>query len=212
MPRPTYKEEENIGMKVLNMLPGDGSPVRWIDIEKQARRIRMSLTTVRKYLDEFEQVEMVKREVLNTRPSSVYYARVGVNARIGYKFLPKAVFDVNSWLDELSEVSKLPENQRELFLVSCLEYFLDFINMQTIGSWLIDFHEGNGEKYFKFIQSIYVTPTVQGISRLCKSMKDIAPKVLNELIKRQGDEMMQKLNLHLKISIPSHKEVSDLPE
>lgn len=212
MPRPTYKEEKNIGMKVLNMLPGDGLPVRWIDIEKQARRLGMSLTTVRKRLNEFEQARIVRRDVTATRPPSVYYARVSINAKIRYKFPPKAGFDVNSWLEELGEVSKLEKNQRELFLSSCLEYFLNFINMQTTASWLISLRGGDGEKYFELMQSIYVTPTVQGISRLCKSMKDIAPKVLNELIKRQGDEMMQKLNLHLKISIPSHKEVSGLPE
>jgi len=205
MGRPSYKEKNNVKMKILDMLPSDGSPVRWIDIEKQARRIGMSLTTVRKYFDEFEQVEMVKREILNTRPPSVYYARISLNAKINYKFLPKAGFDVNSWLDELSEVSKLHENQRELFLTSCLRYFLTFLQMHTVASWLISLNGEKGEKYFKLIQSTYVTPTVQGLSRLCQSMKDIAPKVLNDLVKNQGDEMMRELDVHLKIPIPSHK-------
>jgi len=209
MPRPTYKEENSKRMKVLNMLPSDGSPVRWIDIEKQARRLGMSLTTVRKRLNEFEQGGRVKREVVATRPPGVYYSKVSIDAKIPYKFPPKACFDVNSWLEELEEVSKLPKNQRELFLSACLKYFLNFINMQTIASWLIALKGGNGEKFFEIMQSIYVTPTVQGISRLCRTMKDIAPDVLNELTKKQGDEMTQKLNVHLKIPIPSHKEGSD---
>jgi len=208
MGRPSYKEKNNIRMKLLDMLPSDDSPVRWIDIEKQARRIGMSLTTVRKYFDEFEQAEMVKREVLNTRPPSVYYARISLNAKIGYRFPPKAGFDVNSWLEELSEVKKLQKNQQKLFLSSCIEYFSNLINMQTIASWLIALKGGSGEKFFEIMQSIYVTPTVQGISRLCRTMKDIAPDVLNELIKKQGDEMIQKLNVHLKIPIPSHNEGS----
>ena len=209
MGRPLYEKEKDIRIRVLNMLPSDGSPVRWTNLENQARRIKMSLTTLRKYLDQFEQVGMVKREVLHTRPPSVYYARISLNAKIGYMFQPKAVFDVNSWLEELSEVKKLPKNQQKLFLSSCLKYFLNFINMQTIASWLITLKGGNGEKFFEIMQSIYVTPTVQGISRLCRTMKDIAPDVLNELTKKQGDEMTQKLNMHLKIPIPSHKEGSD---
>jgi len=202
MGRPTYEEESNIKLKVFNMLPSDGRAVRWIHIEKQARHLKMSLTTVRKYLDQFEEVGMVKRQLVDAKPPGVYYSRVNLNVRIGYQFLPKTGFDVNSWLEELSEVSKLPKDQRELFLISCLEYFLSLINMFIIGG----LKGKGGEKFFKLMRSIYITPTIQGLRRMCQSMNDISPRVLDDLVRRQGDKMLEELDVHLKIPIPSQRE------
>lgn len=66
-----------------------------------------------------------------------------------------------------------------------------------------------GEKFFKLISSIYITPTIQGLRRMCQSMNDISPRVLDDLVRRQGDKMLEELDVHLKIPTPSHKEGSD---
>lgn len=72
-PSPAQVERQK-RKEVLEMLPQDGSPIRWSALEKKTRQKRMSLRTLRKNLDKLEKVGVVIRDVdPSFRPPGVFY-------------------------------------------------------------------------------------------------------------------------------------------
>jgi hypothetical protein len=68
--------EQEKKLEVLEMLPRDGSRIRWSSLEREARTKGMSLRTLRKNLDKLELWGFVERTVdPNKRPPAVCYNR-----------------------------------------------------------------------------------------------------------------------------------------
>jgi hypothetical protein len=84
MGRPKLGEEAEVRRRVLDLLPPDGSWIRWFNIEAEARRRRISLGTVRRHLEMAIKEGLVERRVdVEARPPAVYYRRKPLPANLG---------------------------------------------------------------------------------------------------------------------------------
>jgi len=74
--RPRYRDENQVRERILSLIPEDDKGIRWIDLERKARSLGISLSTVRKYFTRLETGRIIERRVdQDARPPAVYYRR-----------------------------------------------------------------------------------------------------------------------------------------
>jgi hypothetical protein len=173
------------------MLPRDGRRVRWIKIEKKARRSGTSLGTVRKYLTKLERGRLVQRIIASQEtPPGVYYQRTldryfqSVHTLIA-SLSPTSQKDLREWgahhiesfegftealteslkqLHKIKDDSKIEDEQGRLFLLYG-NFFLLFLSCV-----LVDYSDtgpsGEEKVYFQEILDVLIGPMLHGIAMI----------------------------------------------
>ena len=189
---PKKVEEEKI-LTIFWMLPADHSKRRWTDLEKQARKMKMSIRTLKKNLDKLESVGLITRHVdTSTRPPGVYYSRYVPKKEIRYaiegpeggrSYGPKVAWEntfenLNKEINELKQKSVEDAKQKlnELIVFNINQAFKD-----TIILFLRELKEqGNIESFSRWID-VVVLPRLEILLKLCIRHFDVAQQVKEEV-------------------------------
>jgi len=190
--RSPSEAEAEAEKKVLNMLPQDGTRVGWSKLERQAEDMGMSLRTLRKHLDRFQEARVVARAVdTEARPPRVYYQLLTpeIFSKV-VDWLPIKMQDNARFRAQISKIKnpKLMRKALDVFFES--EICLLMAALLCIWRRGIDIHENQQTRsFYKIMIENYIAPRITEVGLFCRTFGDATPDLLNDLCDHYMDRM-----------------------
>jgi DNA-binding HxlR family transcriptional regulator len=127
--------EKEARSKVLSMLPQNENRIGWSELAEKASSQGMSFRTLRKHLDELEQVKLVARIVDTTaRPPRVYYQLMTSKVfRDIFDHISPDMLDTRRYVDGIAEIEN--SELRDRALGALLQMQTNLLIMEMIGVW-----------------------------------------------------------------------------
>jgi hypothetical protein len=182
-PSPGRVEKEKLRI-VLGMLPEDGSKRRWIDLEKQAREMKMSLRTLTKNLHKLEFAGIIIREVdTSKRPPGVYYRRHIPKKETLYVWGPEAgrVYDPEDYIKEISRLKKEDYEAAKKKLLELIIFHVNQALRSTIDLFFMHLKKQGDVESFNCWMDILVRSRLEMLLQLCISHFDVTMAVRRDV-------------------------------
>jgi DNA-binding transcriptional ArsR family regulator len=171
---------------VLKMLPEDLSKVQYIVLEEKAKKLGMSVRTLRRHLDILEHEGKVERTVdAKARPPRVLYQLLTPQIpRRDSGSIPLSWAELGPWVAKISKIKNI--RLREEALRALIEIQASLLMMDLLRVW----HRGiaaRGRKQARLFNKVmlesYLKPTMHDFGFLCESYGDVAYRTVDRLVK-----------------------------
>jgi hypothetical protein len=177
-PGQAEKEARN---KVLSMFPQNENRIGYSELAKKAKSQGMSFRTLRKHLDELEQVRLAARIVdTAAKPPRVYYQLMTskVFRAIFDGLLPDAL-DTKRWVDGITGIEKPELRDRALGDLLEMQTNLLIMEMIRVWEWATTFSEKQqAQNFYKIMIESYLAQIIADLGNIFRAHLDALPRVL----------------------------------
>lgn len=194
--------EKEAKAKVLAMLPKNGEKISWTGLEKQARKMGMSLRTLRKNLDKLEKAGLVVRIVdTEAKPPRVYYRNMeGAILSEVYAKIPEDFWNVKLWMERFSKISD--SALREHALKAFIDLQLKLLTAELTAMWdkaVFNRNVEQAQSFFQVMTENIIEPQINNIGFLCRAYGETTSEVLNAVFREQLKEAENTVKVLIKV-------------